>query len=325
MKRLLPLMIFALAIAISPAQAQMLKNIARGAINQAKNSAEDRASEEVNEEVDKGVNKFIDNLIGEDSTQNQNNTGERKPPENAAENSQANVNRFMQNLGISTADVKKKDIYKFTSQIVTVTESTDEDGIQQSPVEFIINANESNSDFMFEAKDNGNQTATIFDNENKCMLVLSEENGKKTGFATKFDPEAVAEGANAMYESGMIAAEMEELEEVEEEECEMAKTGRTKTISGYKCDEFRCETNSEIEVAWITKEISASKNKLFGQTPWGSDFSNSLLEGMIIQYETKSKLDKSSSVMTVKSIDSNKNSTFSTAGYQISSLSFSAK
>ena len=37
MKRLIPLIIFALAIAVIPAQAQLLKNLPRGAKNQAKN------------------------------------------------------------------------------------------------------------------------------------------------------------------------------------------------------------------------------------------------------------------------------------------------
>lgn len=321
MKRLIPFLLLALAFSTNPAQAQMLKNIARGAVNQVKNSAEDRASEEVNKEVDKGVNKFIDNLLEEDSTQTPSNTNERKPSENAAENSQANVNRFMNNLGISTTEVAKKDVYKFSTQIVTVTESTDYDGSKEEPSEFIIYANDDNADFMFEVISEGKKSATIFDNENKCMLILSDENGQKTGFATKFDPEAVAQGTNAIYQSGMATAELEE--ESEAPECEMTKTGRTKTISGYKCDEFKCETNSEIEVAWITKDFSASKNKMFGQTPWGSDFSNSMLEGMIMQYETKSKVDQSSSVMTVKSIDTNKKSSYSTVGYQISSLSFS--
>ena len=267
-------------VLLNTANGQILRNIAKSAKNQARNSAEDRANEEVNKEVDKSVNKFIDNLIGVDSTQSTTPDGKRKPPENAAENSQANVSRFMQNLGISTADVVKKDIYKFNFQIVTITESTDYDGTKQAPVEFIFNSNDDNSDFMFEAKNEGTKSATIFDNENKCMLILSEENGQKTGFATKFDPEAFAQGANTVYQSGIAAAEIEEMDDEEEPECEMAKTGRTKTISGYKCSEFRCETDSEIEVAWITKDFSASKNNIFGQTPWGFDFEKSEPHGV---------------------------------------------
>ncbi|HKM92743.1 MAG TPA: DUF4412 domain-containing protein, partial [Prolixibacteraceae bacterium] len=130
---------------------------------------------------------------------------------------------------------------------------------------------------------------------------------------------------NAIDQSDVAKTDNEKVEKEEAPECEMTKTGRTKTISGYKCSEFRCEIDSEIEVAWITKDFSASKNNIFGQTPWGSAFSKSMLDGMIMQYKTTSKLDKSSSIMTVKSIDSNKKNSFSTTGYEISSLSFSVE
>lgn len=49
------------------------------------------------------------------------------------------------------------------------------------------------------------------------------------------------------------------------------------------------------------------------------------LDGMVIQYETKSKKDKSVVVMTVKDINMNKASSFSTKGYQISGFSFGGK
>jgi hypothetical protein len=310
-----------ISLTTTSVQAQMLRNVAKGAVNQAKSSTENRAAKEVNKEVDKGVNKFIDNLIGTDESEEQPTSNERKAPDDAAQNSQANVNRFMQKLGVETTEIPRKEEYKFNSQIVTITESTDFDGSKNAPVELVICYNDINSDLMFNTSDQSNSQVSIVDNENKCFLVLTNDGGNKTGFATKFDPEALSQTANAMSQSGIITEQAVE----EEIECKMAKTGKTKKISGFNCEEYKCENENEIETAWITKDHSINNNNIFGQTPWGSEFAKTGFDGMIIQYETKSKKDQSSSVMTVKSIDTKKSSSFSTTDYQISSFSLSVK
>lgn len=321
MKRIFLLIIPLLFMMLNSANGQILRNIARSAANQAKNSAENRATEEVNKEVDKGVNNFIDNLLEEDSTQTSTTDGEKKPVSTPAENSQANVARFMQKMGVETTELPRKDVYKFNAQIVTISESTDYDGKKLASSEFIINFNDKNSDIMFDVSEQGKSTTTIVDEDNHCILVLSDEGGSKSGFATKFDSEAFAQSANAAVKTGVYAEEAEE----NEDECEMTKTGRSKSISGFKCVEYKCETNNEIEIAWITNDASANNNKMFGHTPWGDTFSRIGFDGMIIQYETKSKTDQSLSIMTVKSIDSKKSSSFSTTDYQISSFSISAE
>lgn len=321
------LLLFVLSLLfILPTQAQILRNIARSAINSAKNSAEERAEEEVDKKVENEVNKLFDKAIEKDSNdkgKNENpdvNTSEAKPSDNTgskSSNESQDLSGFMKKLGVSTEDVKHKDNYKFNSQMVTSIEMTDASGKKSDPMEYQMCFNESTSDLMMKASGSGNSSTTIIDVENSCMLVLTDSEGRKSGFASKFDPNA----KTASSPEGKV--EEEKVEETED--CKMTKTGNSKVISGFQCKEYKCETSDEISIAWVTKDISANNNKIFKNSNFGSNYTTDGFEGMVIQYEFKSKKDKSSSVTTVKSIDMNKSSSFSTTGYSISGFSFTQK
>lgn len=322
MKKLF-ILIFAIFF-ITSVNGQVLRSIARSATNQAKNSAENRASKEVDNQVDKGVNKFIDNLIKEDSTKNKENqtTGTTKNDTATGDNDQAPaaVSNFMKSLGVSNEAIPHKDEYKFTGQIIMTIQITDSDGKSSNASEYQTCFDEKSSDAMFKMKsqDNNSTTSTIIDQQNNCMLMLTESDGKKTGFATKFDPNS---------SQNTQTAETTKTKETSntDDDCTPVKTGKTKSISGYNCSEYRCETKDAISIVWLTKEFSANNNKLFSHNAMGMKYKTEGLDGMAMQYENYSKSDKSSSVMTVKSIDMNKSSSFSTVGYQISGFNFNSK
>jgi len=308
-------------IMVTSLNAQILKNIARSATNQAKNSAENRAVDETNKQVDKGVNKFFDNLIKEDSTKKepQKDPAKVSTEQGADDQPPASMSKFMKSMGVSTEEVKHKDVYKFSSQIVMVMQATDSDGKKQDPAEYVSCFDETSSDasFVLGTKD-GSSTTTIMDTENKCMLILTNSDGKKTGLASKFDPEAKSKTPEEK------PGKTKKSESIEDD-CILAKTGKSQSISGYNCSEYRCETSESISIVWVTKDFSAKNNKLFGSNAMGKTYKTDGLDGMVIQYETHSKTDKSSSIMTIKSIDMKKSSSFSTAGYEISSFSFGQK
>ena len=309
MKKSIFFLIPALMLFFSPAQAQVLRSIARSAMNQAKNSVENRAEKEVDKKVDEAINKSIDKALESDSTDSKKSSQKNSGNEENADSVRAS--KIMRSFGMSN-DVKHKELYSFTAQITMISEITDAQGEKLAPVEYAVSFNESNSDANFQFKDQtGKSTAMIYDQENKCMLMLSNGEGGKTGFATKIDVDA------NQSKSGKT--------ETEADDC-MKKTGNSKTISGYSCVEYRCETSDEITTAWVTKQLSSGNNKLFKNAGSGkTTYKINGLDGMVIQYETKSKNDKSVVVMTVKDINMNKASSFSTKGYQISGFSFGGK
>jgi len=308
------LLILVLAIGFtSSVNAQIIKNIARSAGNKAINSAEKRADKEAEKQIDKSVNKFFDKLIKEDTTKTKENpTTETAPTDTntgGKEEVPASVNKFMRSLGVSNEAIPHKEIYSFTGQIVMSIDVTDSDGKKTASSDYVTCFNDKTSDAMFKAnaQDNSSETSTIIDSENKCMLMLTDSKGKKTGFATKFNPNATS-NTNTGDKNGSKT----------EDECTPAKTGNTKTISGYNCSEYRCEDKESILIVWTTKDLSASNNSIFAQNAMGKKYKTDGFDGMVIQYESHSKTDKSSSITTIKSIDMSKSSSFSTVGYQIS-------
>lgn len=309
MRKLL-IVIFILATGYS-AQAQLLRNIARSAANQAVNSVENRAEKEVDKQVDKGVNKAIDKALEEDSTK------QAAPSQKKQTEAEDPSSKIFKKLGISTEVAAHKEDYKFTGQIVMIMEITDEKGKKAGGGEYTTCFNETNSDAMFKLSGEGSEnTTTIFDQENSCMLILSESNGSKTGFATKFDPNA-AQSANLPQTQNQQQTTNDSADD-----CTPSKTGKTKTISGYSCTEYSCETDEVSVSVWITKDFSAKNNKIFKNNSMGMSYKTDSFDGMVMQYESRSKKDKSSSVMTVKSIDMKKSSSFSTKGYQFTGLNF---
>jgi hypothetical protein len=296
--------------------AQILRSIARSAGNQVINSAEDRASDEVNKQVDKGVNKFFDDLMKKDSTEKKaepQQTTSTPTDQDGSSQAASSMGAFMKSLGMSGEVPAHKDVYKFSSQIVMEIQSTDTYGNKAEPIQYHTSFDEKSNDVMLKMNSAGNSSATIIDQGNSCMLILSEKDGSKTGIATKFDVSAANSAASGTDDTP-------ESNQVEEDDCKMAKTGKTKNISGFNCSEYRCETPDAISVAWITKDHSAKVNKIFGGTQ-GAKYNTDGFEGMVIQYENYSKADKSSMITTIKSVDMKKSSSFSTSGYTITGLS----
>lgn len=289
-------------------EAQILRSI----VNSAKNKAEDKAEEKVEEEVDKQVSRFFDSLMEKDSTKK----SESEEPEEPAEDeddmpqTRQSMSNFMNAFGVSSKDVKKKDVYRFNGQIVMITEGTDEDGKKVDPVEYTVSYNDDNSDILFKFQDQeGKKAAIILDAENKVSLILSDDGSEKSGIATSIESDDDSESTEADIEES-------------ENDC-LAKTGNKRNISGYSCKEYRCENSEEAFSMWVTDDLSREKNRLLKKSPMGASFKGGKVDGMVIQYDWKSKTDKSSSKMTVKEINTNKSSSFSTEGYEI--VSFGVK
>ncbi|MDA3816415.1 MAG: hypothetical protein PF486_03495 [Prolixibacteraceae bacterium] len=313
MKKLVFLFISIFILGSISAEAQILRNIARKAARQAKESVEDRASEEAEKEVDEQVNKAIDKILESDSTKSKKEEEVQNEPSSSKSSDRASA--IMKAMGVETTDIPHKDMYKFNAEIISVTEVTNESGKKEQPVESKMLMNADNSDILFTMKSNKEDGVSIIDKENACALILAEKDGEKTGLALRVNPDNPEESVDEI--PGM---KMNHKETGVEDDCQPVKTSKTKTISGYKCNEYRCENDDEIQIAWITNEVDTDKR--FNNMEWFNQYVSNELGGVIMSYENHSKTDQSSTVMTIKSIDWDKSSSFSTEGYEISSFSY---
>jgi len=154
--------------------------------------------------------------------------------------------------------------------------------------------------------DEGARSVMVFDTKNSTMLVLSESDGEKAGFAMGLDPDAFSD--------------IEANEQEDEIAYEHFRTGKTKTILGYKCDEYLIsEDGSEIRV-WTSEKLGKEvEKKMFSnQQIFGGAFVQAAgMNGMALEYNFKDGDSGEQSTMKVTRIDLNAHKTISTSDYEI--------
>jgi hypothetical protein len=149
----------------------------------------------------------------------------------------------------------------------------------------------------------GVPTIVIVDTENNSMILLMESEGQKMGIAMAVNPEAIEE----------LAAGLEKDKPLNE-----LKTGKTKTILGYSCDEYLIkDASSEIRV-WTSEKLGkeVGQETLKNQQVFGGTFSRALFSsGMVMEYSYSGGGKKM--VLKVTDLDLNRSHTISTGGYQV--------
>ena len=135
---------------------------------------------------------------------------------------------YMDALGLS-GNVDYEPVYTFDAYIqMEVSEFRKNDNLKDKVVYDSYLSNQG-MDYAMDFEDKSNKSTIIFDSENSAMLFLSDSDGEYTGFAMSIDPEAIAKQA------------AEYAEESETDRYKPQKTGKTKTILGYSCEEYLVE------------------------------------------------------------------------------------
>lgn len=296
--------------------AQFVKGLLRSAANQAVESTQNRANKEVEKKVDKEVNKAIDNLIKEkEDSLKKNNSTSTDTPENtgSGESVPPSLSRMMGAFG-SKADVKHKDVYQYTAQVVMEIEMVDGEGNKMAPMTSEIFVNEKNNDVGMRSSGGPSGNAClIFDYENKCTLVLSDEGGRKSGFATVLNGDELKK----------YVPEEEQSTTDSEDNC-FKKTGKSKTINSYSCVEYLCDNEEGSTSVWVTNDLDRKINRFFNTGMANNQNGNSgktNFDGAPVLYHFKSKKDKSESKTLLKSFDLNKSNSISTVGYELMGIS----
>src|SRR5690606_3198034 len=111
---------------------------------------------------------------------------------------------------------------------------------------------------------------------------------------------------------------------IDPEDFEFEKTGKTKTIAGYLCEEYMAETEEYSGSYWITQESVEGIGSFWGKNSSfltkkmkssNKDYFNKLPQGDILEITNQSKKDKSTMNMTMTNIDSSVSNTFVMADY----------
>ena len=146
------------------------------------------------------------------------------------------------------------------------------------------------------------------------MIILSEEKGEKKG---------IVYGMRGFMNS--IGETYEDVEPENSSETYLAnpnvkKTGKTKTISGYKCEEYIYSDDYSESDIWVTRDVRLNTKDFFSSIFKTSMYSHGMGWGYIMEATTTEKETGEKSMMQVTRVDKNSNTNFILADYEITNL-----
>jgi len=219
-----------------------------------------------------------------------------------------------------TADVPVADAYHFTGYSVMEITGKDEKGkdLEPTQIKSLLSDNQMIIGMEIELKDNKKKEGSsilIYDLERNASIILFENEGEKARIAYGLDFEKIAEG---------IEIEEMDMEDSPDFDFTWKKTGRTKTIIGYTCEEFVSEDEEGKASYWITEKPIKGASSFWGEgNPFltakmkqeNMDYFKNMPQGNLLEMIFESKKDKNVVQMTVIEINDSAQQTFVMADY----------
>jgi hypothetical protein len=266
----------------------------------------------------KAINKKIDNKV--DSAVNKKAQDDARKKDSASQAQTGNPSSSQTTTGGTKEtgrglfggkiDIKYSDEYKFTGRIYMQMETYNNKDVTKADYYTYFSGDSPNAGIEMmpiEVKE-GNKavpTTFIFDGESRAFMMLLESG--KTGIISSM-PTDSALTAQAKNQKGSNP-----------EKATITKTGNTREIAGYKCDEYKIvdpEKDGYSNV-WMTKDVKLKADKKYwGKAGMPTYYNYPGFEGsMMLAMESFDKKDKPTMKMETKEINENFPKSISTVGY----------
>ncbi len=295
---------------------RLLKNIARKAQQSLEQKVEEKAVEEIDEEIDKSIDRLVDSLEAEQAEPAETTPANSKPGRYSDE---VRMQKLMKGLGMSGEPVPVADSYQFGHLIQMHVEEFDNSGKKTSEGEFITHLDPKSRSMAYQVVSgdmaNEGQGMFIIDAENDAMIILSEENNEKTGIVY-----GIGTFFQTMGETYEEDANLEETPESYLANPNVKKTGRSKKIAGYNCDEYIYSDEETESSIWITTDMKMNTRDFFSTLFKTSLYSRGVPWGYMMSVTTEEKETGEKSTMEVTKVDENSNAKFALNEYQITNL-----
>jgi hypothetical protein len=229
-------------------------------------------------------------------------------------------NKILESINM---DVDTEESYSFIGMAEMEVNSTDSKGNSEDPVHITsyLSKNDQYTGMEFSAessKKSKEKTVMIFDFKNNATIMLVENEEGKSSMAFGLDWQKMIEGVDDM------SLEEDADEPVDFEDFKFEKTGNTKTILGFSCEEYMAK-NEEVEAFyWISTSPIEGLETFLGRNSsfishrtqsHNQQYFNNLPEGSMMEMNVVSQKDKSSSSFTMTSIDVDAKNTFIMEAY----------
>lgn len=292
-------------------------NLLKNKMNKVVNAGAKTVNKEIDNEIDTAVNKEAEKAREKGTARTEENKAKNQPSQSGGsteQGDQASGGAAFGSLFGNKIDLKYKEDYSFTSRIYMITEVYDKKDVTK--MDFYMFYSSSTPSVGIETKtiDTKEEGAVpvvaqmVMDGENKCFIMLTDVNGMKMGVISAVPDENSANGQT-------------DGKKKKDTPPNFTKTGNSKVIAGYKCDEYTykdIDDNSTGKV-WFTKDAKLKIDKKGWQNSnmaayYGNPDFN---EGIILASESFDDKGKPTAKSETKEINENFPHSISVKGYTL--------
>jgi hypothetical protein len=294
-----------------------IKNKASRVINAGAKTAVKEVGKEADTTAQESVQKSMDKKAESAASKNQ----PGQTTENSSEKSsdQANQKSGGMNMGAlfgGKVDLKYNEEYSFNSRMVSQMEIYDNKDVKK--MDYFVYFSKNSPSAGIETKTISTEqnsetpltTQMIMDGENKCFLMLTDINGMKMGMIS-----AVPDSVQAQGKSGEAAKPPI-----------VTKTGNTKTIAGFKCEEFiyKEADSKEYSKMWFTKDAVLNVDKrTWSKAGMPAAYGYAGFEdGVVMAWESYDKNNKMTAKSEVKEVNNDFKYSMTAKGYSLRQINF---
>ena len=294
---------------------------AQGFLNKLSKKVQDKIDKKVEKKVDEKVDEEIDKKLDEalDSQKDSDEQGMSNE-----EKQQVRLQKLMKGMGMSGEPVPIEDSYSFNYKLQMHVESYDGTGKKESDGEFITYLNTKGKSFAYQFvggdMEKRGEGTFIMDFDNKAMIILSDEEGKKNGIVYGLDMQG---SSDSIFDAQTYKdLEDDEVSDNITKSPYVKKTGRSKTIEGYKCDEYQYDNPEDDTKAnfWISKDVDIATRDFMGTLLRSATYSHGMPWGFVMESESEDTQTGERNVMKVTDINPKANKKFSMGNYQITNI-----
>lgn len=267
-------------------------------VDRTKDRAEEKANNRADQRIDQGIDKGLDAIEGLFKKKNK---SKDKPANKSSENS-GEPGEAPDFSGLFGGKADVKDEYTFQHEVKMQVEGTDKKGKDSYVQDIAIYLSDESPEVGINTVSEGVKALMVMDMEKLVVVTLMDQEGQKFGITAKLN------------------GDMLEVEEDSEDTPDFRKTGNTKDILGYSCEEYLSEDGDYSYQIWVTDEVELDVQQAFGGMA-GMKKPPTMVapgtpNGMMMEMNSVSKKHEEEKVrMLVTAINENSPHAISTEGY----------
>lgn len=240
-----------------------------------------------------------------------------KKDDSATVNTKSGTKETGRGLFGGKIDIKYNDEYKFTGRIYMQMETYDKKDVMKADyyTYFSNTSMTAGIDMIPVDVKEGNKavpTTFLFDGDNRCFMMLLQSDSK-TGMISTLPTDSA------------MAAQAKD-KKTNPEKAVITKTGNSKVIAGYKCDEYKIvEPDKDgYSNVWMTKDLKLKADKKYwGKAGVPTYYNYPGFEGAsMLAMDTFDKNNKPAMKMETKEINEKFSHSISTVGYTFMKMNF---